>query len=42
MVIRMAINGGNKDIPYTEKGLKQISRILEQALQRGKAYFINL
>ena len=37
LVIRMAINGGDKDVPYTEEGLKQISRILEQASRRGKA-----
>jgi hypothetical protein len=28
MVIRMAVNGGDKDIPHTEEGLQQISRIL--------------
>ena len=31
LVIRMAINGGDKDVPYTEEGLKQISRILTRA-----------
>ncbi|KAF8853841.1 hypothetical protein BDZ45DRAFT_677402 [Acephala macrosclerotiorum] len=34
MVIRMAVNGGDQDIPYAEEGLKQISRILEQASRR--------
>jgi hypothetical protein len=42
MVIRMAVNGGDKDIPYTKEGLKQISRLLEQASRRGKTRSINL
>jgi len=42
MVIRMAVNGADKDIPYTEEGLKQISRMLEQASRRGKAHPIDL
>ncbi|KAH7356444.1 hypothetical protein BKA65DRAFT_474261 [Rhexocercosporidium sp. MPI-PUGE-AT-0058] len=33
MVIRMAINGGNNDVPCAKDGLKQISRILETSRQ---------
>jgi hypothetical protein len=36
MVIRMAVNGGDKDIPHLEDGLKQVSTILEQVSRRGK------
>ena len=37
MVIRMAVNGGDKDISHIKDGLVQISRILEQASRQGKA-----
>jgi len=36
MVIRMAVNGDDKDIPHLQEGLKQISTILEQVSRRGK------
>lgn len=42
MVIRMAVNGGDKDISHTEEGLVQISRILEQVSRRGKIQSVNL
>ena len=42
MVIRMAVNGGDKDISHIEEGLKQICRILEQASRRGKAQSVDL
>jgi hypothetical protein len=42
MFIRMAVNGGDKDISHTEEGLVQISRILEQVSRRGKRNSIDL
>jgi hypothetical protein len=36
MVIRMAVNGDDKDIPHLQEGLKHISTILEQVSRRGK------
>jgi hypothetical protein len=42
MTIRMAVNGGDKDIPHTEQGLQQISKILEQVSRRGKAQSVDL
>jgi hypothetical protein len=42
MIIRMAVNGGDKDISHTEEGLVQISRILEQVSRRGKCNSIDL
>jgi hypothetical protein len=36
MVIRMAVNNSNKDIPHLKDGLKQISTILEQVSRRSK------
>jgi hypothetical protein len=42
MVIRLAVNGGDKDISHTEEGLKQISILLEQASRRGKVQSVDL
>lgn len=36
IVIRMAVNGGNRDISHLEAGLKQISGMLEQISRLGK------